>query len=470
MQNVLTIGIIGFGFSGLASLDAIVKNATHSLKVIYCDDSPYFGKGVAFATTDPKHLLNVRACQMGATSENVNDFYEWLCSHGSFWRSADPSFQDLEIFPESFLPRKLYGIYLEHFFNCLQVTAKKKDIDLVRINKNAIDAFYNSSYGIDVILEGNEHIFVNKLILATGVPTSKKFPFENAKLLNNKRYIPDIWKNKIYDQVLCPSNESCIGIIIGSGLTMIDAVTTLHAKGYKGCIIAISTKGLLPEHHLQVQTPPVSLRHLEKLPKKLLLLFKAVRKEIQGAMVSNCDFRPYIDTFRPLETSLWKQFSYLEKRIFLKYVFSIWNRYRHRMSPESFLLLKKLQDHKKFSVLKGKIENVEASQDKLIVYYSSDGHRSLKTINADFVIKCSGPQYDITKTDSSFIHNLHSNGLIEFDELDLGLAITKEGAIQGKAKDKIYAIGALLFGELFETTAVPEIREQAFAIAKQVLN
>lgn len=467
MQDIFTIGIVGFGFSGLAALAAIVKQTKVALKVVFFESCAFLGKGIAFATADPKHLLNVRASQMGAIVENPNDFYEWLCDHEDLWRSQDPYFETLEIFPHSFLPRKLYGIYLQHFFCSIQAIAKNKNVELVHIDKKAIDACYNSSNKIDVIVDDNSDVLVDKLIIAIGVPTSKKFPFESSVLLNNSRYIPDIWKNDTYYLALCSSKEPSV-VVIGTGLTMIDAVTTLHSKGYRGKIVALSTKGQLPEYHLQKPSPSISFDYA-KLPRRLLALFKVVRRDIQFAISSRNDFRPYIDAIRPLEIQLWKQFSYKEKRAFFKYLFSSWNRLRHRMSYESFLLLKQLQDQKNLCILSGKIENVESCQDKLAIHYRPYGSDELKIIESDFVIKCSGPQYDITKRNSPFIHNLHSKGLIDFDELDLGLAMTPHGAIQGKASGRIYALGSLLFGELFETTAVPEIRAQAFAVAEKIL-
>lgn len=469
MQSVLTLGIVGFGFSGLCTLFALVTKAKVPFRVYVFDVASAVGKGVAFATEDPKHLLNVRASQMGAMAENPNDFYEWLCDNEKFWRPIDPYFQSLQVLADSFLPRKLYGIYLEQVFLSICKMAKDKNIDLIFMGKKALDASCSPLGEIRLIVEGGGCVLLDKLIIATGVPTSKKFPFESSFLINNDRYISDIWSDKERFFSLSSSKEKGSIVIIGTGLTMIDAVTTLQSNQYQGKIIAISTKGLLPEYHLKEASFAISSDYTLNLPSKLLLLFKKLKKDVQSAISSKSDFRPYIDAIRPLEVGLWKQFTGKEKQLFLKYLFGVWNKYRHRMSFESFVLLKQLQERNILQILPGSIQSVDPYYDKLIVHYEERQSKKIVSIKASYVIKCCGPQYDITKQDSLFIHNLHSKGLVDFDQLDLGLALTQEGAIQGKAHNKIYALGSLLFGELFETTAVPEIRNQASAIAEKIL-
>ncbi len=56
--------------------------------------------------------------------------------------------------------------------------------------------------------------------------------------------------------------------------------------------------------------------------------------------------------------------------------------------------------------------------------------------------------------------------------MDMGIAVSDDfrahGA-NGNSSPAIYAIGPLLKGTLWETTAVPELRGQAMAIAQSIL-
>ena len=54
----------------------------------------------------------------------------------------------------------------------------------------------------------------------------------------------------------------------------------------------------------------------------------------------------------------------------------------------------------------------------------------------------------------------------------MGIEVTPDFAVvdnEGRASDFLFAIGPLLKGTLWETTAVPELRSQAFQIAKALI-
>lgn len=87
----------------------------------------------------------------------------------------------------------------------------------------------------------------------------------------------------------------------------------------------------------------------------------------------------------------------------------------------------------------------------------------------DHVINCTGPDYRITKQQNRLLDKLHKKGMIKWDPLEMGLAANTNCTLQGHNRNKMYALGSLLFGERFETTAVPEIRQQAATIADSIL-
>ena len=67
---------------------------------------------------------------------------------------------------------------------------------------------------------------------------------------------------------------------------------------------------------------------------------------------------------------------------------------------------------------------------------------------------------------------LLGKGLVCSDELDMGLQVNEQFAVieeSGQPSDWMFAIGPLLKGSLWETTAVPELRSQAMRIAEILL-
>ena len=62
--------IVGSGYSG-TMVAVHLARAQRGLRVALIDRSKTFGRGVAYGTTDPKHLLNVPADQMGARTRET---------------------------------------------------------------------------------------------------------------------------------------------------------------------------------------------------------------------------------------------------------------------------------------------------------------------------------------------------------------------------------------------------------------
>ena len=80
-------------------------------------------------------------------------------------------------------------------------------------------------------------------ILAIGVPPNKSFTKPNAEC---GHYYHSIWSNafeELYDQTQSLPAETHIAIIIGTGLTALDALTSLVVKGFKGKISVVSPSG-----------------------------------------------------------------------------------------------------------------------------------------------------------------------------------------------------------------------------------
>jgi uncharacterized NAD(P)/FAD-binding protein YdhS len=51
----------------------------------------------------------------------------------------------------------------------------------------------------------------------------------------------------------------------------------------------------------------------------------------------------------------------------------------------------------------------------------------------------------------------------------MGLCADRDGALHGNAAGRLFTLGNLRRGELWETTAIPELRAQAHAIAERLL-
>jgi uncharacterized NAD(P)/FAD-binding protein YdhS len=462
-QEIKEIAIIGGGFSGLAVLLHLVEKSSSPIKINLIEKTGTLCKGVAFGTSSPYHPLNVVAENMGAFAKAPQDFYNWLLENPSKW---EDKFKGLEVSPKAFLPRMLYAEYLQSRFTSALDKARQKNIAIRLIHDEVVDIQEQKSESLTLITKDKRTIHANYVVLAVGVPPVKKLPFETEKLLSNCHYTHNCW-NQIhsFEEIKTPQV-----VIIGSGLTAIDTLFALTKGGYKGKILIISKSGGFPQPHSESNHhSPISNLPIGELPNRCVSMVKFLKEQWRAYKTKGANWKHFVDAIRPHAQQLWQGLSLTEKKRFLRHLFSIWNLYRHRMTPESKNMIDELIKDNRLSLIVGYVCNVTSgTNEKLEVHYISATAKE-EVIMAGHVFNCSGPQYDLTQTSNSLIKMLIQKKLIEQDDLGMGLKVIRNEVLAGKGEGKIFSIGSLLFGERFETTAVPEIRVQADSIAEEIL-
>ena len=96
----------------------------------------------------------------------------------------------------------------------------------------------------------------------------------------------------------------------------------------------------------------------------------------------------------------------------------------------------------------------------------------LDTLDADLVIQTVGLDTDVRRSDHRLIRQLLTNAHVQADPLGLGVRADCQGRLQHAAGHwpHLFAMGSLLRGTLWESTAMPEIRQQARHLVDQLLD
>lgn len=467
----LSIAIVGGGFSGIAVAANLVKKSHRPLQIYLIEKSDH--PGVAFSTENPAHPLNVRACQMSAFKEASQDFCEWLQNNQELWRKENSHFTRLQYTNESFLPRKLYGLYLKDLLEKTLERCGDREMQMSYLRDEVLDVELARGDTLKLITKANGSLKCDVIVLAMGIPPRKSLPFETASLLKDSRYLNNIWTpppESVLKTLPKDKGRDLTILIVGSGLTMVDTIIGLVHMGYKGKFICISTSGKMPESHTEKMGSSAQPPDL-KSKGSLLKIFKEVRQQLSSAFKAGTDWRYIIDAIRPQVLKIWKQLSEVEQKRFLRHLFSIWNKYRHRMSPESLSVIKNLEADDRLHFYVGQVEKIDPTNPSSLKV-SANLKKVQRKISwdVDYVVNCTGPDYRVKKQNNPFLQSLEKKGLVRWDALELGLKTTEEGYLAGKFPGRFYALGNLLFGEFLETTAVPEIREQAAHIADKILS
>src|ERR1700734_3013935 len=229
--------IIGGGFSGCLTAVNLSRLSNGPLKITIINQGYPLGRGIAYSTRNGSHLLNVVARNMSALADQPTHFVEWLRTRTEY---RDEPVDRLR---RKFLPRRIYGDYLHSLLFSRTGAAAEKGIEIETIAAEAIDVG-PAFGGASVALSDGQFVNAHRVVLATG-----NQPPANLKINGldpaNPRYFQNPWQD--WDSKLGGRTENVI--LIGTGLTMIDAFLSLKDLDWQGKIYAVSRNGLLPLSH-----------------------------------------------------------------------------------------------------------------------------------------------------------------------------------------------------------------------------
>jgi uncharacterized NAD(P)/FAD-binding protein YdhS len=138
------------------------------------------------------------------------------------------------------------------------------------------------------------------------------------------------------------------------------------------------------------------------------------------------------------------------------------------MAPEVGAVLSALVDERRLVVRAGRLVGMRPFGERLLVYLRARGARRPSALRVDRVVCCTGPSVDARRPAPPLVRALVDAGLARPCALGLGLWVDPEGRLvgaDGRARDALRVVGPLRRGEAWESTAIPELRVQAAAVA-----
>ena len=454
LNSTPTIAILGAGFSGSLVAAHLLKTANRPLTIKLVERHPQVGRGVAYSTQNPRHLLNVSAGNMSAFPDDPSHLLRWL----SYNRSALAGFFPDGFDASSFIPRAVFRLYLQSILEEAEASAPST-LRLERIQGEAVDIVPQGT-GVQVALATGEPITADRLVLALGNAPS-------GLPANSSHYLRYAWSWDALDGLGADDPV----LLVGTGLTMVDMVISLYSRGHRGPIVALSRRGLAPlPHHLAQPYPNFLIP--ETAPVTVRSLVRRLRQEVNTAQAYGQDWRGVVDALRPITQDLWQRLSQPERRRFLRHLTSYWDVHRHRIAPEIGAVIQSLRDVGQLQIVAGRIVTYEPGPEGVSVTYRPRRTHNTQALTVSRVIQCTGAQLDYRTSSHPLITRLRDQALIRPCSLGLGLDTTADGTVldgQGQRSAWLYTLGTPRKGQLWETIAVPELRHQAQALASTLL-
>lgn len=443
----------------------LIEQADCTFELIIINPLQSFVRGIAYQADSAGHLLNVRTAKMSAYPDQPDHFLRYamqqdVCRH----IAAD-------IVAQSFLPRAFYGDYLQQIWQNAVTLANQKNILIRQINAK-VTQLLTDDIAIRLTLDNGTTLDSHYAVLATGnQPPGIGIlnELEDATIVcRSHYYIDDPW---LSDVTLNKGDKAVL--ILGNGLTMVDTVMALRQQGNKQPILSLSRNGYnMLAHPLQdVQYSDIGAELLGagSLQQQVKIVIKHIRLLTQQGLSAE----PVIDAIRPYTQQLWRQLSVKEKRFFMKKIRHLWGVARHRLPADIYQKLQQMRFDGQLQLYAGKLLTAEEVDGGIKIQFYDKKTQKIKTAVVSAIINCTGPETDISKLKGHFLRQAEAEGIVVQDALRLGIKADvtcfRVYNRQGRLHKNLFTLGPLLKGELWESTAVKELRLQAEQLAASLL-
>ncbi len=440
MAPHLEIVIIGDGFAAAVALVHLLRQGIDP-KLISIIGQRSLGKGNAYDCNTPSFRLNVREDLPIIFSEDPLHFARWAKERlndpqakreaGFFYRRSD-----FGKYTEELVSDELQGRPLNH----IKGFAK-------RIQKNG------STWNIT--LQSGEVVLAQNIILATG-NSSPIWPCPvNNK--NQSKFQSHLIENPWTGDYLKDIHANDSVILLGGGLTALDAVSALVEQNHQGKVFVITPRAIFPPAQA-----PWSRQNEPIWPNPITpsSLVRFIRNYLPNSPTDSSEWQCAWEELRPDLNRIWQGFTNHQRRILMKHFGWLWNLYRFRASPQSIEAYQQLKQNGQIEFSCGRAQQIELGDQSIKVL---DGNG--KTVTGHWLINCTGVARD------ALLDQLILDSLAIPDSLNQSIAVNQEYAVLQPTKEaypNLWMIGPATMGSIGDVVAASAIAKQAEQLANKL--
>jgi uncharacterized NAD(P)/FAD-binding protein YdhS len=436
-----SIAVVGGGASGALMAAHLLKCAGDAVRLTLIEPREQIGRGLAYATENESHRLNVRASNMSAFPDDPDHFCDWLRANG---HGGEDRF--------CFVPRLVYGRYLGSLIEDRVAETNPR----VRWLRETVTSLSERDGSVTLHFSGCQAAVFDMAVLCCGHEASERLdapfvsPWED----------PSSWND---------APDSTI-LILGTGLTMVDAAIALSESGHRGPIVALSRRGLLPQAHRRVEPMQITQSELPS-PARLGSFLHWLRARARDEIQSGGDWRSVVDGLRAHVQTIWRAMPSRSRKRFLEHARPWWDIHRHRMAPEVEAKIRALEESGQLRILPGHLLDVNAKRGGANVSIRPRASEALVRLEVSRIVSCRGLTSDPRRSSNPLVAQLVAKGYARADPLGIGLDVDNDCAVvdaSGRASERIFAVGPMSQAAFWESIAVPDIRLQAASLARRL--
>ncbi|KQT60504.1 MULTISPECIES: FAD/NAD(P)-binding protein [unclassified Aureimonas] len=438
--------VIGGGASGVILAAHLLRGTDSRLRVTIVERRSEIGRGIAYSTTEPDHILNTRAGSMSAYANDTEHFWRWLLQSGA---AADIRCSD----PFCFVPRRHFASYLG---DLVKPWIKGTGDGRLAIVQGDCTAIRTTQGGVAVDVDGATHLG-HAAVLATG------------------HQVPGFATGSPYVDAWSTPEAAGIGLddpvlVLGTGLSMIDTVIQLVHRGHRGKITALSRRGQLPRVHKRNTPLKIDAADMP-FGTDISYVLRWFRTTAAWATERGGDWRDVVDGVRPHTAALWNSLTPGARARFLRHGRTWWEVHRHRLPPESETRIRAALSTGRLDIVAGRFLGLEQNEAGIDVAFRRRGATEVETMRVGRVVDCTGILRDPQADPDGLIGRLIADGLLRADPLNIGIEVDDHCAVIGRngtPSTRVFAVGPVTRARYWEITAVPDIRGQCASLAGRI--
>jgi uncharacterized NAD(P)/FAD-binding protein YdhS len=177
-----TIAVVGAGFSGTLLTLHLLRRCPPPTRLILAERNSQFGRGLAYATGNASHILNVPAGRMSAFHDRPSDFLEWLTSQPESETGTTGG-------PGTFAPRRQFAAYIRALLND---EIKRSGRDRLELVKGDVIGLDRTGHPLVLTLDRNRTIQADLVVLAIGNFPPEPMPVANPAFYDKAFYRADL--------------------------------------------------------------------------------------------------------------------------------------------------------------------------------------------------------------------------------------------------------------------------------------
>lgn len=440
MPNLKELVIIGDGFAAAVMVVHLLQRGISRSSITVIGPGE-LGKGNSYNCASLFFRLNVREDLPIVFSEDPLHFARW----------AEQNINDPQAKTEAgyFYRRQDFGRYVSEL-----ITQECESDQLEQIKAKVLN-LTGAENNWHLELDNQSTLIAKKVIIAAGNPSPTwpcKVTLQQPTLVT-PRLIENPWTGHFLESIDAQENI----ILLGGGLTALDAINALEGRKHQGMVYVIAPRALFPPEQApwQKQGQPSWPQNVS--PARLI---RFMRNYLPSAPTNSAEWQSAWEELRPNLNALWQQFSPHQKKSLFKRLGWLWSLYRFRASPQTIAAYQRLKEKNQIQFVMGRAKEIKCSEMNVTALLGNGIE-----VEGDRILNCTGVASD------QLLQQLIEVGLAIPDPLGHAIAVDKNFRVMhlsGEHWNSLWMIGPGTMGSLGDVIAASAIAKQAEQLAIQL--